>query len=253
MKKRNGLLAAFLALALVAGAACGKKSPTSPDDGSSGLEFSGTITQGGTAMAGVTVYLSWGASQSVVTGSDGKFSFTGLASGSYIVTPVRAGSRFEPRNYEVALTRKDLNFAASAANYGTQVGNIAKDFTAKNQGGSSVSLASYLGKVVLIDFTANWCVPCREKAQTANAFYNQYKDRGFIYILIVIEGSPASWAAEYGLTFPVLDDNSRTIYNQWRTSGSIPLPHVLDRNHNIQYKKEGGSKEEYEALIKKYL
>ena len=253
MRKKSGLLVAVMTLALVIGLAC-KKTPSSPDDGDSGLEFSGTITQSGAPLAGVTVYLSWGASKQAITGSDGKFSFTGLASGNYVVTPVKAGSAFEPKNFEVSLTRKDLNFAAVAPSYGTAVGKIAQNFTAKDQHGNSVSLANYHGKVVLIDFTADWCVPCREKATTAEAFYQQYKAKGFEYILIVIEGSPANWASEYGLTFPVLDDNSpQPIYSQWRTSGSIPLPHVLDRNHNIQYKKDGGTKEEYEAFIKKYL
>ena len=103
-----------------------------------------------------------------------------------------------------------------------------------------------------MDFTADWCTPCREKAETAEQFYQNYKDKGFMYILIVIEGNPAIWADTYGLTFPVLDDNNQSIYNIYRKAG-IPLPHVLDRNCTIRYKKEGWNKSEVEEEINKYL
>jgi hypothetical protein len=60
------------------------------------------------------------------------------------------------------------------------------------------------------------------------------------------------WASQYGLTFPVLDDNSKAIYNIHKKS-SIPLPHILDRNMTIRYKKEGWNKAEVEDLLTKYF
>jgi peroxiredoxin len=152
----------------------------------------------------------------------------------------------------VTQTKKDANFTAGIATYGTETNSIALDFTARDQNNNNVSLASFHSQVVLIDFTADWCVPCREKAETAEQFYQKYKEKGFIYILIVIEGNPSTWASTYGLTFPVLDDNSKAIYNLYRKT-SIPLPHVLDRNLTIRYKKEGWNKSEVEEQISKFL
>jgi peroxiredoxin len=145
-----------------------------------------------------------------------------------------------------------MNFTANLATSGTDIDQIAMDFSASDQNDFTVDLSDYHGNVVLIDFTADWCVPCREKAETAEQFYQDYKDSGLIYILIVIDGDNKVWAQTYGLTFPVLDDNAQTIYSFYGR-GSIPLPHVLYRNQVIRYKTTGWSKSEVEDVIKKYL
>jgi len=249
----NYTIFCFIILCLfVFGASCEKGTPTSPDLDLS-LEFSGTITLGGQPFSGVDVYLSWSASKKTTTGSDGKFSFKNLLNGDYIITPSKLGYAFNPSNYEVgSQTRTDLNFIANTAPTGSDVNDIATNFTAKDQNNQDASLYDYHGKVILMDFAADWCGPCREKAETAEQFYQNYKDKGFMYILIVIEGDPVIWADTYGLTFPVLDDNNRSIYNIY-SKISIPLPHVLDRNCTIRYKEEGWNKSEVEEEINKYL
>ena len=227
--------------------------PTGPDGAT--VDLGGRITSSGSPLAGVDVYLSWGASKKTVTGADGRFSFPQLAAGSYFVTPSKPGLAFVPSNFVAGTaTRTDLDAVASAATTGTSLNSIARDFTANDQNGTPVTLSTYHGQVVLLDFTADWCTVCREKAQTAEAFYQLYKDRGFMYILVVIEGSAAVWSQTYGLTFPVLDDNGHAIYDHYQmTPGSLPLPHVLDRNMTIRYKTEGWNKAEVEDLIKKLL
>jgi peroxiredoxin len=234
------------------GSGCKKGVPTGPD-GDQTIEISGLILNSGAPFAGVTVYLSWDGSKSTITGADGKFSFTNLAARQYIVTPSMIGTEFSPSNYEVGgATRKDLNFSASSASTGSAVGRIAPNFAARDQNGNSVNLYDFHGQVLLVDFTADWCTPCRAKAEHAEEFYQKYKSQGFMYILILIEGDPLVWAHTYGLTFPVLDDNRQTIYNMFRQA-SIPLPHVLDRNMTIRYKTEGWNQSEVEDILKKYL
>lgn len=246
----------FVILSLLAALAllpCCSSEPTGPNGAT--VDLGGRITSSGSPLAGVDVYLSWGASKKAVTGADGRFSFPQLAAGSYFVTPSRAGTAFAPSNFSAGTaTRSDLDSVASTAAYGTTLDSIARDFTANDQNGTPVTLSTFHGKVVLLDFTADWCTVCREKAQTAEAFYQLYKSQGFMYILVVIEGSAAVWAQTYGLTFPVLDDNSHAIYDQYMlTPNCLPLPHVLDRNMTIRYKTEGWNKAEVEALIKKLL
>lgn len=252
MKK---ILVAGLVLAVgLAAGGCKKETPTTPDGGSGGIELSGLISQGGAAQAGVDVYLSWGASRKATTGADGRFSFKDLPAGTYIVTPVRSDTSFSPSNFECGASRSDLNFAAGSPNYGNTPGTRAPVFTAADQTDDSVSLSSYNGRVVLIDFTADWCTECRAKAETADKFYTDYREKGFMYILCVIEGSASNWAATYHLTFPVLDDHSQIIYGQYKGGETnLPMPMVLDRNHTIRYKKTGWNKAEVEDWLKKLL
>lgn len=254
MNKWAGISASVLAFFIaVSTDACKGSSPTSPSGDSSLLTFSGVITSANQPMAGVDVYLSLGASRKTSSSADGKFSFSDLPSQNYVITPSKGGFAFSPSNYEVgSSSRNDLNFSGQSATTGTDVGAVATNFTAKDQNGNFVSLYDSHGKVVLLDFTADWCTDCRAKAETAEEFYQKHKDKGFAYILVVIEGNPSDWATAYKLTFSVLDDNSQAIYSLYRKT-AIPLPHVLDRNMTIRYKKEGWNKAEVESIIVNFL
>ncbi|MFC2163609.1 peroxiredoxin family protein [Acidobacteriota bacterium] len=135
---------------------------------------------------------------------------------------------------------------------GTKVGTKAIDFTAKDQHGNDVSLYDFSGNVVLIDFSADWCGPCQREAEHLEDLLNDYEQSGFRIVTVLTSGDPAKWAKDYGLTFPVLDDNSETIWDQYG-EGAVPLNLVLDRDNVIRYKAAGYDPAQIRQFIEKYL
>ena len=141
---------------------------------------------------------------------------------------------------------------AQPASFGSKPEEIAADFSAKNQSGHYVTLYEHFGRVILIDFSADWCGPCRDEAGHLESLYQNNKDKGFQIIRILTGGSPAAWADDYNLTFPVLDDTSWKLCDIYGED-YVPLNIILDRNMTIRYKESGYEESSIANTIKKYL
>jgi peroxiredoxin len=108
------------------------------------------------------------------------------------------------------------------------------DFSLRDLQGKAWTLKSLRGKVVLVNFWATWCPPCRKEMPDLDALYREFKDRGFV-ILAISDEEPAKVAQflkEKGYTYPILLDPGRKVNQQFRIEG-IPKSFVYDRNGKL--------------------
>ena len=86
-------------------------------------------------------------------------------------------------------------------------GTAKFDFVLKNEHNVPVKLSDYKGKVVLLNFWATWCGPCKLEIPDFVELYDQYKDKGFVILGVSVDDSPEQLQAfmkEYGMNYPVL-------------------------------------------------
>ncbi len=119
---------------------------------------------------------------------------------------------------------------------GLETGSQAPEFELEAADGTRVGLADYIGEVVLLNFWAPWCAPCRTEMPLLQSTFESFKDQGFIVLGIDFDESAdlvASFGDEFGLTFPLLLDPGGRIQQQYKVRG-YPTTVVVDREGRIQ-------------------
>lgn len=120
-----------------------------------------------------------------------------------------------------------------------RVGFRAPNFRLNNLAGQEVSLASFAGKVVFINFWATWCGPCLSEMPSMEALYKDFRDLGFEILAVSSDFEGANIVQPYvdrlGLTYPILLDPSFFVHEKYLVR-SVPTSVIVDRDGVITHK-----------------
>jgi len=112
----------------------------------------------------------------------------------------------------------------------------APDFSIENLRGGNAGLKDYKGKVVLLNFWATWCMPCRAEMPSMETAWQKYKDQGFAVVAVSVdEGSKGrieTFARLLDLSFPILLDPESEVSDMYKVS-NMPTSFLIDRNGKI--------------------
>ena len=135
---------------------------------------------------------------------------------------------------------RKLIFAAvmllvTTMSFANKSGDTAAEISLKGMNGKQVNLTSFRGKVVLVDFWASWCKPCRKSFPQLKSVYDAYKRKGFEVYSVSVDMDPADWkaaASSEKLNWVLVNDTSGDVAVKWDVN-YIPNSFLLDKNGKI--------------------
>jgi peroxiredoxin len=151
-----------------------------------------------------------------------------------------------------------LMAAAGLASAATAVGGNAPDFTLKTLGGPNMRLQEQRGKVVLVNFWATWCGPCRKEIPHLNRIADKYKSSGLVLMGVNVDDdvrNASDVATKLKVSFPVLLDTDKRVSKLYDLN-SMPSTMVIDRSGRVRYLHRGyqdGYEDQYEKQIRDLL
>ena len=112
----------------------------------------------------------------------------------------------------------------------------APGFEIENLAGGNAGLADYKGKIVLLNFWATWCMPCRAEMPGMETLWQKYKEQGLVIAAVSVDegsrGRIETFSKLLDLSFPILLDPESEVSDQYKVS-NMPTSFLIDRNGKI--------------------
>ncbi|HWL95637.1 MAG TPA: TlpA disulfide reductase family protein [Phycisphaerae bacterium] len=149
-------------------------------------------------------------------------------------------------------------FVASSLASSGLAGQEAPDFALKSAGGANMRLSEQRGNVVMINFWATWCGPCRQEMPLLDDLYVRYERAGFSLLGVNIDDDSSramEMVEELGVSFPVLFDERKEVSKLYQVE-AMPVTVLVDREGTIRHVHLGykpGYEEKYLTEIRSLL
>lgn len=136
-----------------------------------------------------------------------------------------------------------------------QISGAAPDFTLKSRSGKNLKLSEYRGQVVMLNFWASWCGPCRQEMPLLEQLYQRYQAMGFTILAVNVEdtsGDALKMLKDVPVNFPVLFDSDNRISDTYGIE-AMPSTILVDRDGNMRFEHLGympGYENDYDREIK---
>ena len=119
----------------------------------------------------------------------------------------------------------------------------APAFSLSARGGKTIDLSQFKGQVVMINFWATWCGPCRQEMPILEDIYKKYKPMGFTMLAVNVEPDTAAaeaWLSKLSkpVTFPVAFDTESKVSKLYKVAG-MPSSVIVDRKGNVRVLHRG--------------
>lgn len=134
----------------------------------------------------------------------------------------------------------------------------APDFTLRSMQGANLRLKEHRGQVVMVNFWATWCGPCREEMPHLNRLYEKYRSSGFVVLAVNVDDdsrNAAAMASKLGLKFPVLFDAGKSVSKLYDLK-AMPSTVMIDRDGRVRFLHRGylsGYETTYDQQIRQLL
>lgn len=160
--------------------------------------------------------------------------FYGALLAAWMLSPAQAAENAAVQT----LTRIEKPYAAPA-------------FTLRGEDGKTYRLADYRGKVVVLNFWATWCPPCRYEMPSMERAYKKVQDEGIVLLAINVgesEDEIFEFTGRYPVTFPLLLDSDGAVIRRYGVIG-LPTTFVIDPRGRVTHRAVGGREWDDERLL----
>ena len=141
--------------------------------------------------------------------------------------------------------------ATPALAFAIEVGEPTPNFNLPDiHSGQKVSLAGLKGKVVVVDFWASWCAPCKEEMPVLESLYKRFKDSGLVIVGVSVDNELANAKKFVGalkVSFPIVHDAGHAVADKFKPP-RMPTSIVIDKAGKIRFIHAGFRKEDGKKL-----